>query len=258
MRFDCTKWLEIVKDGGPSKALKFPDGAANWVESRKEEVARIDPNSAELYWDYGRVSDPYNLYPDTPCWALDIDDRDYECCDPRCHDPLCSYSAMLLARNPDSEIVVHLGELNHLFRNIILRHYRNSDIPFIRHIDARIRPTRYYRRCPVITGVHTVNQDGPRRFIRPAKGKVWRKRAKAVAAEIDPKTADVCRQLVSVEFFEGHEASADELRELLFYRDPSSRIWVPETYITQELNDKIKKRIKRKRIDVLWMDQCDD
>jgi hypothetical protein len=262
MSFDCKKWLETVENVGPTKVSQFPEEAADWLAIRQREALNINPATAEVYWDYGSSFDPYYLYPSMPQWALDIDDRDDGYCDDaQCEEPLCSYRTILLVRDPASEIVVHSGDLPAEGIDAILS--RELKVHFIREIGVPIRPLRYHRRCATVRGSLTVNHDISGVIAPPpVKGREWRAMARPVAAEIHPKTADVCRLWRRCDpcgdpYSEDH-VLLDEPREFFFYRDPRSRIWVPETYIAQELNDKMKRRIKRKRIDVLWMDQCDD
>jgi hypothetical protein len=33
-----------------------------WLAIRKEAAVKIDPETAEVFWEYGSVSDPYGLY----------------------------------------------------------------------------------------------------------------------------------------------------------------------------------------------------
>jgi hypothetical protein len=35
-----------------------------WLALRKDEGTRIDPETAEVEWDYIQILDPYGLYPD--------------------------------------------------------------------------------------------------------------------------------------------------------------------------------------------------
>jgi len=37
-----------------------------WLQTRKEEGRRIDPDVAEVMWSYGQILDPYGVYPDLP------------------------------------------------------------------------------------------------------------------------------------------------------------------------------------------------
>ena len=37
-----------------------------WLQIRKEEGRKIDPDIAEVMWDYALTLDPYGVYPDLP------------------------------------------------------------------------------------------------------------------------------------------------------------------------------------------------
>ena len=37
-----------------------------WLEIRKEAGKRIDPETAEVDWDYGQIMDPYGVDPNLP------------------------------------------------------------------------------------------------------------------------------------------------------------------------------------------------
>lgn len=37
-----------------------------WLASRKEAELEIDPETAEVYWEYGQTLDPYGVYQDLP------------------------------------------------------------------------------------------------------------------------------------------------------------------------------------------------
>jgi hypothetical protein len=260
--FNCKKWFEIVENGGPTKVSQFPHDAADWLAVRKAEAAKIDPDLAEVYWDYGKYADPYHLYPNMPDWALDTDDRDDQCCgNSQCEDPLCTYRTIYFVRNPYSETMVHTGDLCEGLNTALFNrlHFQDHRFAFIRDVATPIRPHRYHRRCSAVAGSLTINHDRAIRYSPPMEREEWRKRVKAVAAEIDPKTADVSRLICCGDLLlDEADVPTGEPREFFFYRDPGKRVWVPETGIAQELNDKIKRRIKRRRTNVLWMDLCDD
>jgi hypothetical protein len=64
------EWLAITS-GGTCKALELSPDAERWHEIRKEEALAIDPETAEVCWDYGEYSDPYKLYPVVPEFPVD-------------------------------------------------------------------------------------------------------------------------------------------------------------------------------------------
>jgi hypothetical protein len=37
-----------------------------WLAVRKEAGLQMDPETAEVHWEYGRSFDPYGVYPDLP------------------------------------------------------------------------------------------------------------------------------------------------------------------------------------------------
>jgi hypothetical protein len=37
-----------------------------WLAIRKEAALKIDPETAEVLWDYGQIADPYGVCPDLP------------------------------------------------------------------------------------------------------------------------------------------------------------------------------------------------
>ena len=37
-----------------------------WLQVRKEEGRKIDPNTAEVWWKWAETSDPYGVYPHPP------------------------------------------------------------------------------------------------------------------------------------------------------------------------------------------------
>jgi hypothetical protein len=63
-----------------------------WLASRKEAGLKIDPETAEVHWEYGQVMDPYGVYSDLPEECQQVG-RQY------------------FARSPGSEIWVHLRDL---------------------------------------------------------------------------------------------------------------------------------------------------
>ena len=37
-----------------------------WLQVRKEEGRKIDPDTAAVMWNYAQILDPYGVYPDLP------------------------------------------------------------------------------------------------------------------------------------------------------------------------------------------------
>ena len=63
-----------------------------WLQIRRDEGPRIDPETAEVIWTYGQTLDPYGVQPDLPKELQQVG-REY------------------FARNPGSEIWVWFGDL---------------------------------------------------------------------------------------------------------------------------------------------------
>jgi hypothetical protein len=63
-----------------------------WLASRKEAGLRIDPETAEVCWEYGQVMDPYGVYSDLPEECQQVG-RQY------------------FAQSPGSDIWVHFRDL---------------------------------------------------------------------------------------------------------------------------------------------------
>jgi hypothetical protein len=67
---------------------------------RKAEGLKIDPDTAEVYWEYGPPGDPYGVYPEPP--------PEGDC-----------IGRIYFARSPDSDIWVHFGDLPQNTRDAI-------------------------------------------------------------------------------------------------------------------------------------------
>jgi hypothetical protein len=63
-----------------------------WLQIRKEEGRKIDPDTAEVHWCYAQTLDPYGVYPELS---------------EECQQVGRAY----FARSPDSDIWVWLGDL---------------------------------------------------------------------------------------------------------------------------------------------------
>jgi hypothetical protein len=62
-----------------------------WLATRKEAAVKIDPETAEVFWEYGSVRDPYGLYDLT-------DEED-------------NIGRNYFARSPESEVWVEFRDL---------------------------------------------------------------------------------------------------------------------------------------------------
>jgi hypothetical protein len=242
MTFNGNEWLARIENGEPSKVLELSEEAQKWLAVREEELLKIDPDTAEACFDYGGNSDPYNFYPKMPKWARDRRDR---------------RGLLDFVRRSDGEVWVWKGYLPKNTRNRLSRRFKRMQcgVPFIRDVTAATRPIRYYRRCSTMCGGQIVNDDRPRRpaELPPKGGEELRAIVRQEALKIDPETADVCRSrgLGKIDDLPG------EVYDLLFYRRRGSNVWVAETYLADALRSTLRERIASRRINVLWMRQCD-
>ena len=81
-----------------------------WLEARKQEALKIDPETAEVTWWYGRTLDPYGINPDLPEEYQQVG-REY------------------FAARPGSNIWVWFGDLPHEIRDR-LRKQHNRKLAF--------------------------------------------------------------------------------------------------------------------------------
>jgi hypothetical protein len=242
MTFNGNEYLTRINNGEPSKVLELPEEGQKWLAVREEEASRIDPETAEVWFDYGRYSDPYNLYPEMPKWARDRRDR---------------RRLLDFVRRADGEVWVWNGYLPKNIRNRLSRRFKRMQcgVPFIKDVTAATRPIRFYRRCSTMCGGQIVNDDRPRQPAElPPKGEELRAIVRQEALKIDLETADVCRSrgLGKIDDLPG------EVYDLLFFRRRGSDVWVAETYLADALRSALRERIASRRIKVLWMRQCDD
>jgi hypothetical protein len=63
-----------------------------WLQIRKEEALRIDPDTAEAWWIYANVCDPYGVYQD-------LTEEEFQ------------IGRVYFARSPESDIWVWFGDL---------------------------------------------------------------------------------------------------------------------------------------------------
>ena len=80
-----------------------------WLQIRKEEGPRIDPETAQVMWWYAQTLDPYGVYPDIPeeCNCVG---REY------------------FARTPGSDIWVCFGDLPDETRETLWKIYTSTYI----------------------------------------------------------------------------------------------------------------------------------
>ena len=58
MTLDFNEYLTRINNGQPSKVLDLPEEAKKWLSIREAEASRIDPDAAEVRYDYGRWFGP--------------------------------------------------------------------------------------------------------------------------------------------------------------------------------------------------------
>jgi hypothetical protein len=244
--FSYNEWLARAENGEPSKVLEFPEEATEWLAVREDEALKIDPDTAEVWFDYGRYSDPYNLYPKMPDWAGDQRDHTHD----RLH----------FVRRYDGDVFVWAGHLPDDVRTAIWdgRQLEDYEIPFIKELTDLTSPIRFYRRCSTMCGGQIVNDDRPTRTLLPLEGEEFRAIVRWEALTIDPDTADVCQAKCDRDPYEHDEPVYDERYLLRFYRRRASGVWVPETCLYDALRKALEARIASRGIKVLWMKECDD
>ena len=81
-----------VADQAANDAETDKPTVEEWLAIRKEAALKIDPETAEVFWDYREVEDPYCVVPDFPK-ELSCVGREY------------------FARSPGSDVWVWFGDL---------------------------------------------------------------------------------------------------------------------------------------------------
>jgi hypothetical protein len=143
MTFDYNEWLARAENGKASRVLGLPEDAQRWLAVRQEEAVRINPDTAEVWMDYGRCSDPYNLYPEMPDWALFACDRG--ACDGQLNE-------LYFVRRPLGKVWVWVGSLSEEVRNALLSGLDLERLEWIQDATMPMRPVRFYRRCSMMRG----------------------------------------------------------------------------------------------------------
>jgi hypothetical protein len=102
------------------KGEKMPKfDVEQWLAIRKEAGLKIDPETAEVCWEYAQVADPYGVYPDLP---------------EECQQVGRAY----FARSPGSDIWVHFHDLADETRNALWERH-NSKLAFPAGLEASQR-----------------------------------------------------------------------------------------------------------------------
>jgi hypothetical protein len=76
-----------------------------WLAISKEAGLKIDPETAEVEWDYAQTLDPYGVYPELPKELQQVG-REY------------------FARSPGSDVWVSFGDLPDATRNALWEKHR--------------------------------------------------------------------------------------------------------------------------------------
>ena len=82
--------MEIIMSIQPNTAGDDEMSVEQWLAIRKEAGLQIDPETAEVYWDYGHPFDPYAVDPDLPQECQQVG-RVYFACSPDSDIWVCSY-----------------------------------------------------------------------------------------------------------------------------------------------------------------------
>jgi len=78
-----------------------------WLAIRKQAGREIDPDTAEVFWDYGQVLDPYGIHPELP--------EEYQC-----------VGRNYFARAPGSDIWVEFGDLPSATRDALWEKHKDE------------------------------------------------------------------------------------------------------------------------------------
>jgi hypothetical protein len=242
---DFNEYLTRINNGEPSKVLELAEEGQKWLAVREEEALRINPDTAEVWVDYGRCSDPYNLYPEMPDWALFPCDRG--ACDGQLNE-------LYFVRRPLGNVWVWVGSLSGEVRNALLSGLDLERLEWIQDATMPMRPVRFYRRCSMMRGGNIINDDEPTTSLYHDAPLLEDKRRVSLvswaALSIDPETADICK--------------AEELEpcgnyyNIYYCRRRGSSVWVAEHELWPVVRSALDERIASREDNILYMSQCDD
>jgi hypothetical protein len=100
---------ELKTDAAAAEAVqtpKLPDHIKNWLAIVKEAALEIDPETAEVIWDYAEEMDPYRIYPDLP------------------EEFRGGVIRTLYFRSPWSDVCVWMGDLPNATRAALVEKYK--------------------------------------------------------------------------------------------------------------------------------------
>jgi hypothetical protein len=83
-----------------------------WLAIRKQAGLQIDPETAEVHWQYGQVADPYGVDPDLP--------EEYQC-----------VGRNYFARSPGSDVWVEFGDLPDAVRDALWEKHGQRLVSFV-------------------------------------------------------------------------------------------------------------------------------
>lgn len=78
-----------------------------WLAGRKEAGLTIDPQTAEVCWEYGQIADPYGVHPDLP-------------------EQFQQVGRAYFARSPESDIWVEFGDLSKETRDALWERHKSE------------------------------------------------------------------------------------------------------------------------------------
>jgi hypothetical protein len=242
---DFNEYLTRINNGEPSKVLDLPEEAKKWLSIREAEASRIDPDAAEVRYDYGRCSDPYNFYPEMPDWALDTHDRG--ACDGQLNE-------LYFVRRPLGNVWVWIGSLSEEVRNALLSKLDLDALEWIKETTVPMRPVRFYRRCSTMCGGHIINDDEPTTSLYHDEPLLEDRRRVSIvswaALSIDPDAADICKAEELV--------PSGNYYDIYYCRRRGSGVWVAEHELWPFVRRAVDERIASRENKILWMSQCDD
>jgi hypothetical protein len=100
--------MEIVMNAQADTKVHADDiTIEQWLAIRKEAGLRIDPDTAEVYWEYALTLDPYGIYPELP-EECQVVGREY------------------FARNPESGIWVNFRDLPETTREALWEKHKGT------------------------------------------------------------------------------------------------------------------------------------
>jgi hypothetical protein len=153
---------------------------------------QIDPETAEVCWEYGQVSDPYGVHPDPP------------------EEGVC-VGRQYFARSPGNEIWVHFGDLPDETRNALC-----SDF----FVDSR--------KAEMGEKEMQSTEKADRRTVS-IRDEIWHALLEIAGRQIDPENAEVDWEFGPVGDPYGVYANTRSeycIGPLYFARNPGSRVWI--------------------------------